>query len=360
MVFVAGAVMTIQVTGCTKADRTAPEAEPVGSYTIVRPGELSASAYVKKIQDDSETHTGFLAFDRLGDLSVMTEEELKNYALSEQRKTLVDVDGDCKERVRVSRDGIYKAQICVADIVGNQTVFTHIFYVDGTAPDIDGVVDQTIKVSNEEGTFRVEGITITDNLNGDLYSWDTSVLEMISNGDGTPDQETFTLRVYAEDLAGNHAEKEAQIQVCNTYHRDAVNALLEAQKKHAEAESGSLDVRIQNGWNRTKAEEAFATVNDRRQEQGVPGLSWDEGLYELACIRAEEIVQSFSHDSPSGSNDGCAENIAANYSSVQNLVNAWMDSEGHRANILDARGVRGAVACYLYDDSFYWVQLFAM
>ena len=57
---------------------------------------------------------------------------------------------------------------------------------------------------------------------------------------------------------------------------------------------------------------------------------------------------------------GCGENIAANYTSVTNLVNGWMSSEGHRTNILIDWYNSIGVGCYHDDDGkTYWVQIFS-
>ncbi len=125
----------------------------------------------------------------------------------------------------------------------------------------------------------------------------------------------------------------------------------------------------QNGLNRAKAEEAFAQVNAKRAENGMEMLIWDESLYELASLRAQEIVSSFSHQRPDGSYvgdvmlgqyglSGCGENIAANYTSVTNLVNGWMSSVGHRENLLSSQFSAGVMAYYRHNGNHYWVNLF--
>jgi uncharacterized protein YkwD len=122
-------------------------------------------------------------------------------------------------------------------------------------------------------------------------------------------------------------------------------------------------------FDRTKAEEAFKKVNETRRANGVAALAWEESLYDLACTRAEEIVTKFSHERLDGSYVGdviirqmgalgCGENIASNYQSVTNLVNGWMNSDGHRENLLNTGFYAGAVACYCHNGTYYWVNLF--
>ena len=126
---------------------------------------------------------------------------------------------------------------------------------------------------------------------------------------------------------------------------------------------------VADGFDRTKAEQAFMEVNSQRAAHGLHLLSWDESLYELACARAREIVTSFSHQRPDGSYvgdviirqygaSGCGENIAANYRSITNLINGWMNSQGHRETLLDVRFSAGVMACYCQDGTYYWVNLF--
>ncbi|NMB18667.1 MAG: CAP domain-containing protein [Erysipelothrix sp.] len=57
-------------------------------------------------------------------------------------------------------------------------------------------------------------------------------------------------------------------------------------------------------------------------------------------MRVKEIVESFSHTRPSGSkwytvsNLVYAENLTVGYTSAQQVVNAWLASSGHKANIM--------------------------
>lgn len=69
---------------------------------------------------------------------------------------------------------------------------------------------------------------------------------------------------------------------------------------NAGTEQNSTTQTSSGGFDRAKAEEEFALVNQKRSENGVAPLTWDEGMYELACTRAQECVQSFSHTRPDG------------------------------------------------------------
>ena len=89
------------------------------------------------------------------------------------------------------------------------------------------------------------------------------------------------------------------------------------------------------------AKEIFELTNAERVTEGLPELVWSDELAEAADIRAEEIITEFSHVRPNG--EKCyslgsnihGENIARGpHATGKEFVEHWMDSPGHRANIL--------------------------
>lgn len=96
-------------------------------------------------------------------------------------------------------------------------------------------------------------------------------------------------------------------------------------------------------------QEVFDLINTKRVKNGLTALKIDDELQNVARIKAQDMVDNnyFSHTSPIyGSpfdmikNFGisyktAAENIAGN-SSNSAAVNAWMNSSGHKANILNS------------------------
>ena len=111
-------------------------------------------------------------------------------------------------------------------------------------------------------------------------------------------------------------------------------------------------------------------VNENRASYGLAPLTLASDLCDDADVRAEEIVSVFSHTRPDGSScftviDGSyrrvAENIAAGLATPEETVDQWMNSPGHRANILDPE-LRELGVGYCYADGsaygHYWVQLF--
>lgn len=108
----------------------------------------------------------------------------------------------------------------------------------------------------------------------------------------------------------------------------------------------------------------IAEVNAERAKYGLSALREDPELTRAACVRANEIVQLFSHTRPNGeswssvSTAARGENIAKGHSNVARVMAAWMSSEGHRANIL--RESFGSIGVCAIDVGGvrYWVQLF--
>ena len=109
-------------------------------------------------------------------------------------------------------------------------------------------------------------------------------------------------------------------------------------------------------------------MNEIRAENGLSALTAETSLTAAANCRAKEVSESFSHTRPDGSSCftvlreynvdymGAGENIAMGFTSAEAVVAAWMNSDGHRANILNASFTKLGVG---YDPTTYsWVQLF--
>lgn len=119
------------------------------------------------------------------------------------------------------------------------------------------------------------------------------------------------------------------------------------------------------------AKQVLALCNAERAKAGVAPLQLAEQLQSAAKIRAEEISLVTSHTRPDGSDFstvlqskwGSGENIAAGYDSTDNVVAGWMDSPGHRRNILYGNFKYLGVGYYYAPDGeggykHYWVQIF--
>ena len=116
--------------------------------------------------------------------------------------------------------------------------------------------------------------------------------------------------------------------------------------------------------------EVLRLVNVERAKTGLAPLVRDDGAEKVAYLRAKEIVQSFSHTRPDGrscftaasdlgvSYRTAGENIAYGYATPEQVVNGWMNSEGHRKNILSASFTKIGIGCYKSSSVLYWSQFF--
>lgn len=125
----------------------------------------------------------------------------------------------------------------------------------------------------------------------------------------------------------------------------------------------------------TKEElEVLKIVNQEREKEGLAPLTSLPELQKATDIRAQELVELFSHTRPNGnacytvfkevtlpSYKTAGENIAAGQSSPEGVMNSWMNSSGHKANILKGTFVHVGVGHYYQKDTTYrnhWVQMF--
>lgn len=108
-------------------------------------------------------------------------------------------------------------------------------------------------------------------------------------------------------------------------------------------------------------------VNKERKAEGLSALKMDEELLKTANIRVKELTQLFSHDRPDGTScftaftrgGAIGENIAYGYTSPKAVMKGWMNSSGHKANILSGDYNSIGIGCYYYDGAYYWVQCFS-
>ncbi len=118
------------------------------------------------------------------------------------------------------------------------------------------------------------------------------------------------------------------------------------------------------------ANQVLQLVNKERAKAGLSALTTNTTLTNAANKRAKETVQSFSHTRPDGTNFNtvlkefnisyrtAGENIAYGQKTPQEVVTGWMNSPGHRANILNANYGKIGIGVYKSNGVIYWSQLF--
>lgn len=125
--------------------------------------------------------------------------------------------------------------------------------------------------------------------------------------------------------------------------------------------------------------EAFDLINKKRSDAGLEPLAWNEQLAALAREHSDDMAQFkyFSHKGTDGTMvdaradklgimnwSAIGENIAFNrgYSDAPSFaVTCWMDSPGHRQNILDKRWNQSGIGvAILPDGTYYFTQVFLL
>ncbi len=115
-------------------------------------------------------------------------------------------------------------------------------------------------------------------------------------------------------------------------------------------------------------------VNAERAKYGLSALSWNDELAQVARAHSKDMATRgfFSHNTPEGktpfdriksagiSYRSAGENIAAGQKTPEEVVEAWMNSEGHRANILNSSYTQIGVGYVTGNGSYstYWTQNF--
>lgn len=134
---------------------------------------------------------------------------------------------------------------------------------------------------------------------------------------------------------------------------EAIQAQADTGGSGGPAYSGSTDIDTY-----AYAYEAFELVNREREARGLEPLEWAGDIAECASVRAMEAAAGLSHIRPDGrtfssvfddsgiSYSSCGENVASGQMSPAVIINAWMNSEGHRRNILNASYEETGISCY--------------
>ncbi len=120
--------------------------------------------------------------------------------------------------------------------------------------------------------------------------------------------------------------------------------------------------------------EVLSLVNEAREEAGLEALTLDDTLCTAAQTRAEECVGTFSHTRPDGrayrtvledlevTSTYSGENLATGHTTPKMVVDRWMQSEGHRANILNEHYTKIGIGLEKNTGNRYkgyaWAQLF--
>lgn len=120
-------------------------------------------------------------------------------------------------------------------------------------------------------------------------------------------------------------------------------------------------------------QEVVRLTNEQREQYGHPALAYDETLTKVAMYRSIECADNnlFSHTRPDGTNFGtvleyygvqfsfAAENIARGHTSPEMVMEGWLRSDGHRANIMSEKYTSIGIGISIDSKGrLFWTQIF--
>lgn len=133
------------------------------------------------------------------------------------------------------------------------------------------------------------------------------------------------------------------------------------------------DNKVEQSKPSSEAEQVLTLVNNERAKAGLKPLKMSEELRSIANLKARDMADKnyFDHNSPTYGSPfqmlqkfgvhyrAAGENIAAGQRTPEEVMNSWMNSSGHRANILNANFTELGVGYYQGGSyGVYWTQLF--
>lgn len=120
----------------------------------------------------------------------------------------------------------------------------------------------------------------------------------------------------------------------------------------------------------TAKSDVFNSVNNERAKNGLGSLERHSGLDTVAHDHSLDMqsMSNLSHTGSDGSGVGerisragisystAGENVARGQTSAQQVMNSWMDSPGHRANILNPAYTHIGIG--VVTPGYWWTQVF--
>ncbi|TQS00204.1 CAP domain-containing protein [Paenibacillus ottowii] len=211
-----------------------------------------------------------------------------------------------------------------------------------------------------------------DDLSAQLQQWfqNNGYTVNMSNGTTTITKTVIKDCTDPDKAIAKTANPSSGKQTTNQGSQNASNSANKQQTQKQNTNSGtgqSSDSNAQLSKSQFAAE-VVKLVNNERSQKGLKPLTSNTKLTEVALAKAKDMSTNnyFSHTSPTYGSPFdmmkkfgvtytyAGENIAMGQKTPQEVMTAWMNSQGHRENILKAEYTQIGVAYY----NGYWVQEF--
>lgn len=211
--------------------------------------------------------------------------------------------------------------------------------------------------------------------------------EIVSN---TLDFKKENMPINTKDFISNikdiHKINDEKLYTCvlNTYVKGIISGYPDGRFAGddflSRAEASSVIVRIIDKNSRIKqeldetssfADDVLKLVNNERNKKGVSSLMFCPDLNSVANLKSKDMsaYNYFDHISPNYGNlfdilkkrnisyNAGGENIAMGHTNPEDVVKAWMNSPGHRRNILNPNYHKTGIGIY-FGERIYWTQNF--
>jgi len=260
-------------------------------------------------------------------------------------------------------------------IYPEDAMFDHVYYTssDESVATVteDGTIN-AVSVGTTEITISVDGVSAAVTVSVSVPVTGISVRTDRSTY-SIGDEATFSVQLTPQDAADRSftitlSGAPASITGDNTFSCDSAGEVT-ITATAANGVTGSHTVTVIDLA--AFADEVFRLTNAERENAGLPPFGIRPELTQVALIRADEISRHFAHDRPDGrscftafeengvSYNWAGENIAAGQRTPEEAVQGWMDSPGHRANILRREyGHLGVGVAIDNTGRIYWSQNF--
>lgn len=356
------------------------------SEKLIVKNEQVVYEYGEDILIDPEDYLDEVDEEIVDQIEIVTEDE--NVSIEDQKLVLFDEEGNKKEYVDV---GEYNLKL----VYENEEKEVKVVVEDTTPPEFVDFLDE-IKIEQNALNVDLNKFFKCEDLSGCTFTLQDEVnlselgeyeLEVLAKDDYDNERSAVSKVIVVsldEALAGNVtpdlegtvyqsealvAKKQELAEASKNNNSSGNTTQKPNTSKSGNSSQNQNNSNTSSGYVDSYANEVLTLVNEQRSQAGLGALSWDSNLASAANVRAKEIVSSFSHTRPDGSacftavvNDGSymtlGENIAYGYTGASSVMNGWMNSEGHRANILNGSFTKLGVSCYYENGTYYWVQIF--
>ncbi len=241
-----------------------------------------------------------------------------------------------------------------------------IIAVDGNRSDEETVSEY---ISQYDTSGMIDEVYYNPN-NNCLPFWYASLIEHEGNMDNVYNVSGSLTFPYVLLVTEDSGDKLIRSELSGITSADQLNREIYKYVDTGDAPTPIVDVKVPGNARYDYVNAVFESVNENRAENGKSALTLSAELTELAMQRAAECALYYSHERPNGeicftvtvngmsySGAFTAENIAAGQRSPEAVMTSWMNSTGHKRNILSDSTQIG-VGCYENNGILYWVQLF--